>query len=203
MPKGSTKRRPRTLAKLLDAALEVFAERSFYGASIEEICDRAGYTRGAFYSNFTSKEELFLALFDRHSQQTLDGLAEAVTRAENAADPVAALAEWAGAQAPAERRWQLVSTEFSLLAARAPETAARLAQYEAEVRAGIVRLLELLFRRMGVQPQVDLELVARLAIAVREGGILQSLVEPDALPAGELERQFFPLLLRAVATHQE
>ncbi|GGM49930.1 putative TetR-family regulatory protein [Longimycelium tulufanense] len=198
MPKGPTKRRPETLARLLDAALDVFAERSFYGASIEEICDRAGYTRGAFYSNFTSKEELFLALFDRHSKQTLDDLTEALVRATNATDPGKALTEWASVRDPDERRWYLVSTEFSLYAARNPETAARLAEHEAQVRDRIVRILELLFEHIGAKPPVDLVMVARLATAIREGGILQSLVEPDELPVGELERQFLPLFVRAV-----
>lgn len=74
MPKGLTKRRPRTRARLLEAALAVFAERGFHGTSIEDICQQAGFTRGAFYSNFASKDELFLALFDAHTEQVLDRL---------------------------------------------------------------------------------------------------------------------------------
>ncbi|WP_189054473.1 TetR/AcrR family transcriptional regulator [Longimycelium tulufanense] len=203
MSKSPTKRRPQTLANLLDAALEVFAERSFYGASIEDICDRAGYTRGAFYSNFSSKEELFLALFDRHNQQVLDELEEVVTRAEHAADPAEVVAKWTSGRDAAERRWYLVSAEFSLFAARNPDTAARLAQHAAQVRARIVRLLEVLFERRGARSQVDLDLVARLAVAIREGGILQSPAEPEELPAGELERRFLPLILRVIAAEHQ
>ena len=55
-------RRAQTRAALLDAAARVFAERGFGGASVEAIAAEAGYTRGAFYSNFASKEELFVAL---------------------------------------------------------------------------------------------------------------------------------------------
>ncbi|KDA04945.1 TetR family transcriptional regulator [Microbacterium sp. CH12i] len=57
-----TKRRENTRARLLDAAAEVFAEVGLEGASVEAICERAGFTRGAFYSNFDSKDELFLQL---------------------------------------------------------------------------------------------------------------------------------------------
>jgi len=57
-----TRRRENTRARLLEAAAEVFAEIGLEGASVEAICDRAGFTRGAFYSNFESKDELFLQL---------------------------------------------------------------------------------------------------------------------------------------------
>lgn len=57
-----TRRRENTRARLLDAAAQVFAEIGLEGASVEAICERAGFTRGAFYSNFESKDELFLQL---------------------------------------------------------------------------------------------------------------------------------------------
>lgn len=57
-----TRRRENTRARLLDAAAQVFAEVGLEGASVEAICERAGFTRGAFYSNFESKDELFLQL---------------------------------------------------------------------------------------------------------------------------------------------
>lgn len=57
-----TRRRENTRARLLDAAAQVFAEIGLEGASVEAICERAGFTRGAFYSNFDSKDELFLQL---------------------------------------------------------------------------------------------------------------------------------------------
>src|SRR5699024_11927152 len=69
---GSVKRRrPETRQRLLDAALEVFAERGFGNTSVEQVCDRAGFTRGAFYSNFTSLEELFLAMWEQRSTRML------------------------------------------------------------------------------------------------------------------------------------
>jgi AcrR family transcriptional regulator len=51
-------RRQATRERVLEAAGEVFAERGFHGASVEDICERAGFTRGAFYSNFSSKDDL-------------------------------------------------------------------------------------------------------------------------------------------------
>jgi AcrR family transcriptional regulator len=66
--------RAETRARILAAAAEVVVERGLDGASIDEITDRAGYTRGAFYSNFSSKEELFVEL----CTQRLDAYAREV-----------------------------------------------------------------------------------------------------------------------------
>lgn len=66
-----TKRRENTRARLLDAAAQVFAEVGLEGASVEAICERAGFTRGAFYSNFESKDELFLKLASDFAERRL------------------------------------------------------------------------------------------------------------------------------------
>lgn len=62
MTMPATRSRENTRARLLDAAAQVFAEVGLDGASVEAVCERAGFTRGAFYSNFESKDELFLML---------------------------------------------------------------------------------------------------------------------------------------------
>ncbi|WP_428535877.1 TetR/AcrR family transcriptional regulator [Propionicimonas sp.] len=65
-------RRQHTRDLLIDAATALFAEKSIEGASVEEICERAGFTRGAFYSNFESKEDLCLEIVRQRGQQLLD-----------------------------------------------------------------------------------------------------------------------------------
>ena len=67
-PARVTRRRPETRGRLLDAAFGVFATRGFGRASIEEVCEAAGYTRGAFYSNFDTLDELFFALYTERSE---------------------------------------------------------------------------------------------------------------------------------------
>ncbi|AZH77654.1 MULTISPECIES: TetR/AcrR family transcriptional regulator [Microbacterium] len=62
MSTPATRSRENTRARLLEAAAQVFAEAGLDGASVEAVCERAGFTRGAFYSNFESKDELFLML---------------------------------------------------------------------------------------------------------------------------------------------
>lgn len=202
MPKGTTRRRPQTLARLLDAAMEVFAEQGFRGARIEDICDRAGYTRGAFYSNFTTKDELFFALFDAHAANRLARVAEQIARIDRrdlTVQHIAAVLADRALDADA-RNWYLVTTEFTLHAIRDPEAARKLAEHDARLRAQIVNLLQRLIEQAGHRPARDLDRIARMVVVVLEGAPAQSLVEPDALPPGSLEQTMLTVLLRALST---
>ncbi|WP_441249476.1 TetR/AcrR family transcriptional regulator [Kitasatospora sp. McL0602] len=203
MPKGVTKRRPRTRAALLGAALEAFAEHGFHAASIEQICERAGYTRGAFYSNFSSKEELFLALFDEHSARIVARITELIDSVADQDLTLQGLVEILADVDPAERDWYLVTTEFTLHAIRDPQAAWVLAQHDARLRAEIARGLTEHLHRTGRTLTVDADALARLLIAIREGGLAQSYVEPDQLPPGQLERLFLAPLLAALSTEDD
>src|SRR5207245_6151268 len=70
------RRRQHTRDTLLDAAEQVFARRGFHGASLDEIAETAGFTRGAIYKHFTDKEELFLEVWDRFNDRTLHAFSE-------------------------------------------------------------------------------------------------------------------------------
>src|SRR6266480_7813304 len=71
------RRRELTRNALLDAARHVFAQRGFSGASLEEIAETAGFTRGAIYKNFANKEELFFEVFERGIEHQLAGFTDA------------------------------------------------------------------------------------------------------------------------------
>lgn len=122
-------RRAQTRDRLIDAALTVFAERGVGGASVEEICDTAGFTRGAFYSNFETKDDLCLAVLERQTDEDMAAARRAIASVasagpEGGATPrdtdaliAAAIAVFLSAQR-ADRRWVLASSELRLYAAR-------------------------------------------------------------------------------------
>src|SRR4249920_287327 len=90
------RRRQRTREALLDAAAAVFAARGFQGASLDEIAETAGFTRGAIYKNFADKEELFLAVFDQINEQVLNAFAQRLEQGVSAVFDAPALAKmWA------------------------------------------------------------------------------------------------------------
>ncbi|MER0444266.1 helix-turn-helix domain-containing protein [Streptomyces sp. Edi4] len=198
MPKGMTKRRPQTLARLLDAALEVFAESGFGAARIEDVCRRAGYTRGAFYSNFSSKEELFFALFDAHAARELERIGTLAAETDDRDLSVPRIAALLAHVGPDERTWYLVTSEFTLYAIRNPKAAARLAGHDARLREEAAALLGALLARAGLRPRGDLTELVRVVVALREGALGQSYVEPEVLAPGALAERFLPFLVAAV-----
>ncbi|MGW3686692.1 TetR/AcrR family transcriptional regulator [Streptomyces sp. NPDC005125] len=162
---GMTKRRPRTRAALLQAALEAFAAQGFHATSIEQICERAGYTRGAFYSNFSSKEELLFALFDAHSERVISRLTAPVDAVCAEGFPLDRLAELVSEVEPTQRDWYLVTTEFTLHAIRDPRAAWVLARHDARLRTEVARAFSECPRAAGRTLTVDPDDFARLLIA--------------------------------------
>lgn len=195
------RRRSNTRARLLEGALEVFAERGFHGASVEVICERAGFTRGAFYSNFGSKDELVLALFqattDRLLEQIEALLPELANQPGSLLDAVLGLLDEA---APDQRQWHLISTEFTLHALRDPDAAKALNQQRAMFRDSLTKLVEQICATSGLVLSVPAERFVRMVIALHEGARSQTLLEPRKVPAGELEHTFLPMVLDAVTT---
>ncbi len=194
------RRRSATRARLLDGALEVFAERGFHGASVEDICDRAGFTRGAFYSNFGSKDELVLALFQATTDRLLEQIAALLPELANQPgtllDAVLGLLDEAS---PDQRQWHLISTEFTLHALRHPEAARALNRQRAMFRDSLTKLVEEISAASGLTFSVPPEQFVRMVIALHEGARSQSLLEPRKVPAGSLEHTFLPMVLAAVS----
>lgn len=125
-------RRQETRGRLLDAAVEVFAEDGLQGAAVETICARAGFTRGAFYSNFSSKEQLFLALLEREFERRAEDLAAKAAelapelrQQSDCISPEAAATYIADFFSPESDAtvWFVLEAEFLLLAMRDPALA--------------------------------------------------------------------------------
>jgi AcrR family transcriptional regulator len=177
--------RAMTRDRLLQAAEEVFSERGFHGASIEEIVERAGYTSGAFYSNFENKEELFLALFDARNAELLKDLQDFGERAGSPEDFFAALrARGAGRVGRSDRF--AISLEFVLFCLRNPDARRKLATRERAVREAFANLAKARLEQDGQSlpmPSADLGL---LMLAMEQGYNMQHHVDPETVRAGAL-----------------
>jgi AcrR family transcriptional regulator len=173
-----TKRRAETRARLLDAAFRVFAAKGFGQARIDDVCEAAGYTRGAFYSNFTSLDELFFELYDERAAIIAEQVTEALASAPEDPSIPATIARTA-ATLLLDRDWLLVKTDFLLYAARHPEVATRLAEHRALLRGAIESRLESVREHLPV-PEVGA--AARAVVAAYDGVTVQLLLDGD-LPA--------------------
>jgi AcrR family transcriptional regulator len=191
-----TKRRPATVAALLDAAFELFAEQGFGATSIPEICERAGLTKGAFYSNFANKDSLFLALLDRYSGNRVEQIRSAIPTSEALAEAFEGRREFPVLDV--DRQWTLVSMEFSLHAIRRPEVAALLVEHEARARAELATLLVEVLEQAGRIPTVPVVELARMVVAVTEGSDIQVLTDRagGSVAHSDVCRQTITTLLR-------
>jgi AcrR family transcriptional regulator len=196
------RRRAETVERLLDAAFETFAEIGFAAASVEDICRRGGFTRGAFYSSFRTKDELFGALFARETARDLALAEQHLVGIEQEADPVTAAVERCLSTFRADRTWVLVLTEYRLLAARHPEAAAALREHAAELHSRLTELIVVVAGRSGVRLAIPAADLARIVLALHDGVVITQIPDapPDDAGSTDLERTALLLLLRSAVS---
>src|SRR5580698_8220457 len=119
--------------KLLEAAEKIFARDGFEAARLEDIASLAGYTRGAFYANFQSKEDIFLALLERWVGQRVSEVNALIAQQESPAKLLGALRDHY-VQKTQDRRLSLLTLEFKMFAIRHPEAHARLRARQRRLR---------------------------------------------------------------------
>lgn len=190
-----TRRRAHTRANLLSAAFSVFAAKGFGHVSIEEVCEAAGYSRGAFYSNFSSLDELFFALY----RERADLIAEQVSGALSLDGPgldVPAAVDRVTEVLLLDREWLLVKTDFLVHAARDPEVAQSLLEHRARLRRAIA---DRLARARGhtALPAVlgDTDAAAHAVVAAYDGVTTQLLLDRDVVRARAWLKQLLTALL--------
>jgi AcrR family transcriptional regulator len=191
------RRRAETVERLLDAALETFAEIGFAAASVEDICGRGGFTRGAFYSSFRTKDELFGALYARETARELARAEALLVGIEDQPDPVAAAVDACLSPVPADRTWVLVQTEYQLHASRHPEAADALREHVAALRSQLAGLIERAAARAGVRLAVPAGQLAGILLGLHGGLVLQQVSDAADSAAPDLERSALLLLLRS------
>jgi AcrR family transcriptional regulator len=144
-----------TRAKLIRAAEKIFARDGFEAAKLEEIAAEAGYTRGAFYANFESKEDLFFALLEREVSRRMDAFDAMTKDVEDAHEKMRAFREFFLTICQ-DRRWSLLALEFKLFAVRHPEVKARLVAMNRKLlgpRIGILKdIVEGTGRKLPIPP---------------------------------------------------
>jgi AcrR family transcriptional regulator len=164
------RRRQHTRDLLLDAAEQVFAERGFQGASLDEIADTAGYTRGAIYKHFGDKEELFLAVNERFNARFLEAFAHVADSGVAPADlDLAVIAkQWHQMQSH-DPRFYALGTEFNLYLLRNPDARERVAAQRRKIAEMIARFIDDQLARLGVGLKIPSLTLARIVLATSDG----------------------------------
>lgn len=192
-PQRVTKRRAETRARLLDAAFRVFADKGFGRARIEDVCAEAGYTRGAFYSQFASLEELFFTLYDERATLIADQLTTAMTAPAESADWTGTL-DRISQTLLLDRDWLLVKTDFLMHAARHPEVAERLANHRDQLRGAVEQRLSA--SDNDIHPALgSIADTARAVVAAYDGVATQLILDANLPGARAWLRQLLMVIL--------
>ncbi|MET3440504.1 AcrR family transcriptional regulator [Variovorax paradoxus] len=177
--------RAQTRERLVETAQHLFVSNGYGGASIRDIADKAGYSQGAFYSNFSSKEDVLLELLRRHMEAEATQLFKVMGNEQK--EPGQMLAEleaWASTLNH-DADWCMLSIELQLHANRSRSFAAEYQKVWDRHRSEIGAVIGQLFRKLGRTPPAAPDELAAAFMALSHGLALQRMsTRPD--PSGRL-----------------
>jgi AcrR family transcriptional regulator len=173
--------RAQTRERLLEAARELFTERGVNGSSVEQIAERAGYTRGAFYGNFTDKQELVAELLEQRTRSEVAEVSALQREAVSFGDMVEALRQWNRERGEHLPEWMALRLELVLHALRNPDALPTLAQRETLARSTIQTAIEQRLAEHGGTPPADPAHLALIVHALEDGLLIQRLLFPDEI----------------------
>src|SRR5829696_9645152 len=172
-----------TREKLFEAAARVFEEQGIGGASIEAIAAAAGFTRGAFYSNFKSKDELIIAMLEDHVEQSIGRIRDLLEKHRNLADFIDALKTMDRSQQDPLGRAPLLHMEMILYVARAEKRRPELAKRLRARRKLVADIVVATTQEVG-----DPAWAGAMLLALEDGFRLHRLIDPESTPADSFLR---------------
>jgi AcrR family transcriptional regulator len=189
--KSTNKHQARTIetqAKILDAAQSIFSEQGFEKTQLEEIAARAGYSRGAIYAHYASKEDLFLALMEQRVHTKFTAIRQTIEAERDISKRAGIFKHWLASQV-SDHSWGTLMLEFKLYALRRPESREKLQHlYELMFKSSGLDFIELLFGS-DLDKTVRAAVERRLAMmgAILSAVILESHFRPKLFPKRQLE----------------
>ena len=177
-----------TQARLLDAAEEIFVRDGYGGAQLDEIATMAGRSKGAVYTHFKSKEDLFLALFEHRTRSYIGRLVNSLRKCSNREESLEAFRDFYVGLVR-DRVWPILTLEFKLYALRHPESKERLRKvFELSKTSKDDGTDEQLFGKLTRLEKADNDLALIALGPIVSGLILESQFEPEALTEKGLRR---------------
>ncbi len=195
-------RREETRRRLMDAGLVLFARKGYDGATLDEVAHAAGYSKGAVYVHFPSKEDLFLSILEERAPLLQQRLLNAVSRDGALVPRVQAALDVFLAECRQNPAWPGLLIEFWARAQRDSRVRQRLADMYASWRAFAADLLQRGIERGEIPPLAAPSATASTLIAIVDGLILQAQLDPQAVDIDALTGPISGLIARIVGRHE-
>jgi AcrR family transcriptional regulator len=189
--KDKTKHQARTeetQAKILDAAEALFSEQGFENTQLEEVAARAGYTRGAIYAHYASKEDLFLALMEHRVLSKFIAMRRVIEAEPEVSKRPGMFKSWIATQV-GENTWGTLMLEFKLYALRRPGSREKLQHmYDLLFKSSGSDFIEVLFGgNLDKKKRAAIERRLSIMGAIQSAVILESHFRPKLLPKQQLQ----------------
>ena len=188
--------------RLLDAAAEEFTDNGYAAARLQDTARRAGFTKGAVYSNFDSKQALFAQLLAKKSMDLAARVIETVSGlgpGDAAGRSGDAIASWL----VDEPRWPLLVTEFAIQAGRDPALNGAYRSERRHLRSELEALIRERAAAWGVQDSLDARGVATSLLAVISGLAVEHSVDPEQIDQRAIGDAITELFLGAISRAAE
>ncbi|MGN6311230.1 MAG: TetR/AcrR family transcriptional regulator [Xanthobacteraceae bacterium] len=171
-----------TCEKLFEAAAQVFENEGIGSASIEAIAAAAGFTRGAFYSNFKSKDELIIAMLEDHVEQSIRRNLDLLTKHDNLGDYLEAFRIMDRNRQDPLGRSPLLHMEMILFVARAEKRRPELAKRLRARRKLVTDIVAATLKNSGAKAAINPEWTGAIVLALEDGFRLHRLIDPATTP---------------------
>jgi AcrR family transcriptional regulator len=178
---------------LLEAAMDVFAERGYRDASVDEIAERAGYSKGAIYFHFSGKDDLFFALLEERIDRPMREAIKLLESAPPEDDMALEANRHFVGLVSGQRELLLLDHEYRSQAIRDSRLRARYVKREAKLRSVLAKGLQARVKHLGAPPVAAPEQVATALLSLAFGLAQEKLIQPDAVP-DELLGDMFALI---------
>jgi len=193
-PRQRRPKREEVRDRLIEGAMHAFALKGFGGASIDFICAQAGFSRGAFYSNFDDKEALFFALYDQRIDRLYTRLGRIAEVVQASDQPWQTIADHLRDPDPDELQWDILNKEFILHALRNEAAQQRLRASRQGSKERLSEILISLEANLADHPE-QLDQLCRFIIALHEGELTQLGLDPALTVQTSLLARFVPLVM--------
>jgi len=174
-------RQGQTRELLLDAAATVFARRGYHEASVEEIASEAGFSTGAVYSNFSGKEELFLALADREVEERIAEIRAVADSVEAGGEAAAEAGRQFQELLKRDRDWPLLFYEFWSFGVRSAKIQEEFAKRRQAVQDALAETLDRLAAQLGFELRFPAPMLATAISATLNGLAFERAADPGAI----------------------
>ena len=203
-PLTPERRRAMTRQHLLDAAAIVFARNGFHGSTLDEVAATAGFSKGAVYSNFKSKDDLFLELFHERVDRQFAVVSEALdTGSHDHSEQFPRILQLLRSDPfPWDGSFVTLWLEFVLYARRNPDAQKKLAASAQRARVQVQALIEHEYEAAGVSPKYPTADLAEIGMALFNGLGIDRLVDPSAVTDQMLDTTL-SFLFDAMGVHRQ